>query len=432
MLLSFQVSNHKSIRGEQTLHLQPVYDKTRPALPVAAIFGANAAGKSNVLDALHFMVDAVRNSFVSWRAGVPHTPFRFDRTSENAGSTFVVDLLLDGVRYTYGIAVDAHSVLEEWLHTYPQHRRRVIFERRGQVVTPGPVAGLARGQVKALADVMPRTALFLSVAGDGLLDQLAPVHRWFRSGIDIIPIATAVVDEQALIERLENAKDRNRLVGLLVAADVGVVDVEVEHLLPAELYAKTGLDLGQLVEGGVDAETARQLLARFDQTLERLKQGSTEKRLTFVHDRDRVRMSFADESHGTKVWLSYIGPLLDALDSGGALVVDELDTSLHPHLMAQLIGLFHNPDTNPHNGQLVFTTHDTSLLGRYFNDRILARDEIWFTAKNNAHETELFSLAEFKAREDDSVQRRYLTGTYGAVPLPNEHVFGDALRDRSA
>ncbi len=380
------------------------------------------------------MVDAVRNSFVSWRAGVPHTPFRFDRASVNAGSTFAVDLLLDGVRYTYGITIDAHSVLEEWLHTYPQHRRRVVFERKGQVVTSGPVAGLARGQVKALADIMPRTALFLSVAGDDLLDQLAPVYRWFRSGIDVIPITTAIVDEQALIERLENARDRPRLVGLLVAADVGVVDIEVEHLLPAELYAKAGLDLGlgELIDGGVDAETARRLQARFDQSLEQLKQGSKEKRLAFVHDRDRVRMSFADESHGTKVWLSYIGPLLDALDSGGVLVVDELDTSLHPHLMAQLIALFHNPDANPHNAQLVFSTNDTSLLGRYFNDRILARDEVWFATKNNAHETELFSLAEFKAREDDSVQRRYLTGSYGAIPLPNEHVFDNAIRARSA
>src|SRR5215470_17541029 len=124
MLLSFRVANHKSINGEQTLHMQPVYDKSRPALPVAAIFGANAAGKSNVLDAFAFMVSAARDSFRSWRrSAVPRTPFLLDEQSRTAESVFVVELLLDGIRWIYGFTIDAEMVREEWLHAYPHNRR---------------------------------------------------------------------------------------------------------------------------------------------------------------------------------------------------------------------------------------------------------------------------------------------------------------------
>lgn len=252
MLLSFQVSNHKSIRAEQTLHLQPVYDKSRPALPVAAIFGANAAGKSNLLDALSFMVDAVRHSFIGWRDGIGRSPFRLDMTSTGQPSSFMVELLLDGVRWSYGFTVDSSTVIEEWLYSYPQHRRRVIFDRDAQTVTAGPAGGLARNQVKTLAEIMPPSALFLTVAGGDLLEQLAPIHRWFTSGVTTIPTPSSIIDEQMLIRRLENPHHRHRLVGLLVASDVGIVDVEVEILLSMPLS----------LDGEVDTTAVRELLDR--------------------------------------------------------------------------------------------------------------------------------------------------------------------------
>jgi len=132
------------------------------------------------------------------------------------------------------------------------------------------------------------------------------------------------------------------------------------------------------------------------------------------------------------VWLSYLGPVLDALDSGGLLVVDEIDRSLHPHLTAQLVRLFRDWEINNKGAQLVFTTHDATLLGKNFGDQILGRDEIWFVEKNLHQATELFSLADFKARNEDNIERRYLTGTYGAIPQPAELNFQAAVQGRSA
>lgn len=403
MLLSFSVSNHKSIRDEQTLHLQPVYDKSRPALPVAAIFGANAAGKSNLLDALSFMTDAVHNSF-GWRDGVPRSPFLLDGESPGRESAFTVELLLDGVRWVYGFTVDYASVRKEWLHTYPQQRRRTVFERAGQSVDAGATGGLRPAMVRNVGALLPHTALFLSMMTGH--PAVAPVQRWFDQ-VNSISAPVASVDEDSLIERLQDDPDRGRLVRLLVAADVGIADIEVEYLLPRD----------------VTPDRPPGVLRR---------SGPVEVRLLFLHGSDRAPMSLADESHGTRVWLSYLGPVLDALESGGLLVVDEIDTSLHPNLTVQLIRLFQDAENNPRGAQLVFTTHDATLLGKHFNDRILARDEVWFAEKTIDQKTTLYSLAEFKVREAENVQRRYLTGTYGAIPQPDDHSFDDAMGARPA
>jgi uncharacterized protein len=440
VLLSFRASNHKSIRDEQTLHMQPVYDKTRPALPVAAIFGANAAGKSNVLDAFTFMVDAVLNSVGDWRNGVPRSPFRLSPESSSTNSVFTVELLLDNIRWTYGFAVDSKSVREEWLYSYPQHRRRIIFERNRGIVTTGSASGLDRRIASSVAGLLPQT-LLLSLAGeDRLLDGVRPVRRWFNK-VDMLATVNSVVAEKSIIRRLENANDRSRLISLVVAADAGIVDVDVDYLLATPRlvyaerlgrYAMISRELAEAEESGRLTKHVDHLRHELDEITSELRDAASEQHLVFFHGPSRERFSFADESHGTRVWLGYLGPMLDALDSGGLLVVDEIDTSLHPHLTTQLIRLFHDSTINRNGAQLVFTTHDATLLGKYFGERILARDEVWFVEKNTEQETRLFSLAEFKAREDDNAERRYLTGSYGAIPQPSEHHFDDAVRGRLA
>lgn len=414
MLLSFQVTNHRSIRDEQTLHLEPVYDRTRPALPVAAIFGANAAGKSNVLDAFAFMVTAVRESLGAWREGVPYQPFRLEGDRSSAESVYLVELLLDGIRWTYGFAIDANSVRAEWLHCYPQKRRRIIFQRESGSVTTGSTSGLDQTFLSAITKFLDRT-LVMSIAaasatsgeaGAGIFGDALPVVRWFLDAVDLPPTDVGPLDEAAIIERLETASDRDSLVGLIVAADVGIVDIEVDHLVP--------------------------LSPSDDSEAKATDVGSVEKRLFFLHGPNRVRMSLADESRGTRVWLGYLGPVLDSINSGSLLVVDEIDTSLHPHLTAQLIRLVRDRDLNRHGAQLIFTTHDATLLGKNFGDSILGRDEVWFVEKTPDQATGLFSLADFKARKDDNIERRYLTGSYGAIPQPADSLFDDAIRGHTA
>jgi uncharacterized protein len=401
VLLSFRVGNHKSIRDEQTLHMQPVYDKTRPAVPIAAIFGANAAGKSNVLDALSFMVGAVRDSFGSWREAIPRSPFRLCNDGEDRASTFVVELLLDGVRWVYGFVIDSRTVREEWLYTYPQHRRRIVFERHATTVRFGTTTSTSTSSILAGLASLSEYALLLSVGG--LLEQrdFGAIWRWFDSAVMLMPAGAENVDERTIVERLRG-EDSRRLAQLLMAADVGIRDVKVE-----DLYAHPATSNPE-------------------------QNTPIESRLAFVHGRHQARLGLADQSKGTRVWLGYLGHVLEALDRGSLLVVDEIDTSLHPHLTAQLVRLFREPEVNPLGAQLVFTTHDATLLGKYFGDRILARDEVWFVEKNADQETQLYSLAEFKARQEDNVERRYLTGAYGAIPQPGEYRFDDAVRDQPA
>src|SRR6266516_6671711 len=219
MLRSFRVANHKSIKDEQELLLVPAYDKTRPALPVAAIFGANASGKSNLLDALAYMRQAVRTSYAEWEpgSGVPRTPFRLDPMLAAQPSRYVVDLLLEEARYTYGFAVDDEQVTEEWLYAYPHNRKRVIFERERQVLDFGSTVNRSRAAL--IGESTRPNALLLSVAARANQAEVAPVYDWFRSGSAVLT---------ALTDRLEEGgTSAAALVDLIRAADLGIADVLV-------------------------------------------------------------------------------------------------------------------------------------------------------------------------------------------------------------
>jgi AAA15 family ATPase/GTPase len=141
-------------------------------------------------------------------------------------------------------------------------------------------------------------------------------------------------------------------------------------------------------------------------------------------------MSLADQSQGTIALLGYAEPVLDTLERGGLLVIDEVDASLHPKLTANLIRLFQEPRTNPRGAQLLLTTHDASLLGRMGGDEILKRDQVWFVEKNEYGETALFPLSDFKPRQQENRERRYLGGSYGAVPFLSDERFAEAVAAR--
>lgn len=424
MLLSFRVSNHKSIRDEQTLHMQPVYDKTRSALPVAAIFGANAAGKSNVLDALSFMVHAVHHSFGLWPAAkeVPRKPFRLDPDTAVMPSLFSVELMLDDVRYNYGFAVDNDRVQEEWLYSYPIRRKRILFERSSSHIRIPTAGSLPRGQAEFIVEAMPR-ALVLSMIPVLKLGGIEPVYQWFRNGIAFVNPARDQLDEGVLITEMaeSNHSYARRLTDLVRAADVGI------HGIEANVASGGGGQSVALDEDAVD-ELAKALRRNRDIDAD-LPGIEAELRLFFQHGRHKTKMSLSEQSHGTRVWLSHLLPILRALDNGQLLVVDEIDTSLHPHLSAQLIGLFRSPGTNPRHAQLVFTTHDASLLGRLQGEDVLGRDEIWFVEKGNGGTTSLYALADFKQRKNENTEHQYLTGSYGAVPILFEGDFKDAVED---
>lgn len=409
MLLSFRVANHRSLKGEQQLLLAPVYDADRPegverpAVPVAAVFGANAAGKSNVVDALRYMARMVRSSHREAEPGekIERFPFVLDEEAAHEPSWYVVDLLLDGIRYTYGFSVGDERVLDEWLYSYPRGRRRVVFQRNDQDFTFGDAS--ARKELDLVRKITAPNVLFLSVAARSQQEAVLPVYRWFSRAL---AFESGDFRHRRMILRrvgrmLKRSDQVPAVVGLLRAADLGIVGVGAE-------WDEEEGDSSRLLDFAIPRVWVEQQARR-----------------------GTVRLPYDDQSAGTKALLAYAGPVLAALEDGGLLVVDEIDSSLHPRLTAHLIRLFQHPATNPRGAQLLLTTHDASLLGRAGGEDILKRDQVWFVEKDAYGETTLFPLSDFKPRQEDNRERRYLGGSYGAVPVLNEELFAAAvaLRD---
>jgi AAA15 family ATPase/GTPase len=422
MLLSFRFANHRSFRDEQHLNLVPVYETdidpdtedVLQTVPVVGIFGANASGKSNVISAFRYLSTMVGQSDRESEPGFgpQRQPFRLDREAAAQPSFYVADLLLDGIRHTYGFAVDKERVTEEWLYSYPRRRKRVIFGRTGQDFEWGEESG--RSNIRALTDIVAPTALFLSVSArfdsrdqtgesrDSTVESLHNVYTWFRQ---------KVVQDERLQHILLNPKQqyaqwlsdpvrRAAIADLLRNADLGLQNIlTVDFTAPDE---PTGPPYGREV--------------------------------LFLHEGalESVFFTTADESSGTLRLLELAARAIPVLNGGGLFLVDEIDASLHPLLTAALVRLFQSREVNQHGAQLVFTTHDATLLGSIDGEDLLRRDEVWFTNKGDDGASELFSLSEFKPRrQGENREKRYLNGTYGAIPELSMRLFEQAIASRA-
>jgi hypothetical protein len=434
VLRSFRLGNHRSFRDEQELSLLPAYDKSRRAIPVAAIYGANASGKSNLLDGLRFVANAVTGSFADWKpgTGVPRKPFRLDPAASAQPSLFVVELMLDGVRYTYGFTVDDDAVLEEWLYSYPEKRRRAVFERKGEEIKLGSTLPSPRGKEEFLEDVTRQNSLLLSVAALVNMESALPVYTWFQESVRFrAEPGRRRSDEQEVAKFIWDSPVRSEaLTRLLRIADLGITGLHVnrEYMafregvereldnIDSRIEAKTE-HITQVIDSLNAAELTVTISALFD--------GSY---LQFAHGDRGVLFGIEDESEGTRGWLRLLPDALLSLERGGMLVVDEIDASLHPRLTASLIELFHDQDTNANGAQLVFTTHDASLLSPVLGEDVLKRDEVWFVTKRRDGSTELYPLSDFHPRKGENTERRYLGGSYGAVPSVLGEDLVDAVR----
>ncbi|MBE1530888.1 AAA family ATPase [Actinomadura algeriensis] len=416
MLLSFRVANHRSLRTEQQLLLTPTYAADEPddasweALPVAGIFGANASGKSNVIDALEYMSDMVRGSFRENEpeGGIERHPFALDPAMLEEPSTYVVDVIIGDVRYTYGFVLDDVRIIEEWMYSYPLQRKRIVFHRREDEYEYGEHSPKELRQVEQLTEP---NVLFLSVGVRTKQRLLLPVYEWFRNlewrTTPQTPIPNWMYGRTARID----ADYLRRIVVLLRAADTGIEDAQLVDESEEEY-----------------AERVSRLPARV-RNVERPRR----KYLSFQHrgvDGNAATLSLREQSTGTQSLYMLALPAFLALDRGTPFLVDELDSSLHSFLTAQLIKLFREPETNPRGAQLIFTSHDVSLLGRIQGEEVLQRDHIWFTQKDECGATELFPVSDFNPRKDENRERRYLAGRYGAVPLVNDELFVEALAAR--
>lgn len=431
MLLGFRVANHRSLRDEQELLLLPADEEhdgypapsaTGP-LHVAGIFGANASGKTALVDALWFMTRMVsghneqRRDLFGETEQIPREPFLLDPAYAAEASTYTVDLLLGEHRYTYGFGVNDTEVVEEWLYLYaPDGTEEVVFERDGQSFSYGTAAPDAPELtdvlhvehnvllIGVLANAQP--AAFRSSAAEALRE----VRKWFLrrlSGWDQVSAElsrTLTRVEPVLLERLAS---------LAAAADTGIHGYEFARTTPTE-------------EGRAE-------FARWGSDVAKTVNGIPSQRVLFKHRgaRDTYALDFNAESSGTRAILSLGLAVLQALEHGGTLIVDEFDTSLHSSLSGALIKLFNAPENNPYGAQLVFTSHDTNLLGRIHGHEVLTSDEIWLTEKGRNGATSLYPVSSFESADEENRDRRYLVGRYGGVPHLDEAAFLEALRPRS-
>lgn len=398
MLIQFSVENYLSLKEKVVLSMLASSDSEHPEhlirsqkkesyLKAAVIYGANASGKSNVLNAFWFMVNYVLTSHEKQlHKPIDRIPFKFDKTTIEKPSNFEVIFTVDDIRYAYGFSVTDKEVVEEYLYYYPNGRQSIIFERKN---TNEYRFTIDAEEQMTLRDRTSANKLYLSVASNWNYKKVVPVFEWFASCT--ILTKNSVADAYGVdAEQLRDDDFRSAITKMLRVADFGIQSLQVRDTENMSRLSKNGeyanVDAIHLVQD--DAGIVRQ-----------------------------YALNMTEESDGTNSYFKLAGIVKNILDAGGLLVADEMDAHLHPLLAKHLVMLFDSESCNPNGAQLIFTSHNTNLLDL----DVFRRDQIWFTEKDEKYvATELFSLYDFSVRKDAKIEKGYLIGRYGAIPFIKE------------
>jgi len=421
MLLQFSITNYKSFLTTQSLLMTAnsakelrennTFASPLPNLPrllrSTVIYGPNAAGKSNLIKAVAFMKKFILSSAKESQESekIEVAPFLFKRESREKPSEFEVVFFQEGVRYQYGFGVTAERVTAEWLLAYPEGRAQKWFERNYDPKTQKDVWYFGpkfTGRRRVWQEATRANALFLSTAVQLNNEQLRPVFNWFANKLHVIGEG-GNINYGFSASECEDGEKKRRILEFLNAADLSIRDVVLEKKefsvddLPPDMPQSIKEKIAKDLQG-------KEILIR----------------LFFMHpssdDGEDVPLVFDEESAGTRRLFALAGPWLDVLDNGFVLFVDELGSSLHPLLVRYLLSLIHNNETNQRNAQLIFNTHDTSIL----DQTVMRRDQIWFVEKDAENATRLYPLSDYKPRKGEALQKGYLYGRYGALPFPGD------------
>lgn len=433
MLLQFSIKNFKVFKERATLSLiASNYDKnTRELeniyqdkkfnyrlLKSAVVYGANASGKTKLFEALMFMRHFVISSSKESQKGdkIQVEPFRLDQESEKHSSEFEVVFTHEGVLYRYGFEVDRKCVISEWLYYRPKTKEIELFYREKDHFETH-TRNFPKGKTVIKEGLVRDNALLVSVSAQFNDPISIKVIDWFKELRTISGLQESGYHGYTM-SRTEDPLHKARILELLKAADMGIHDITLQKLeldklpkeMPAELREKIIKEIHD-----EDAEFVSDVLAihkRYDHNKQPI---------------DTVHFSMDDdESSGTRKFFALTGPILDVLENGYTLVLDELDSKLHPNLVCEIVALFNSKEWNKKNAQLIFNTHDTNLL----NSGLFRRDQIWFTEKSRYGYAKLYSLADFKSvevKKTESFETNYIRGKYGAIPFLN---FSDHLINR--
>lgn len=433
MLIQFSVKNFKTFKDKVNLSLVASnYDKdTREEdniitndiinlrlLKSAVIYGANASGKSKLIEAIAFMRSFVVNSSKDSSQGEPIdvSPFKLSNETENEPSEFEIIFSLNNIIHRYGFEATSESVISEWLYYKPKTKEVELFYRENDSYEIHPTA-FKKGKRITDEELVRKNALLLSVAAQFNDKTSNNIIDWFKS-LKAISGLNERGYQGYTNGKTKDLRIKGEILELLKAADFGITDLQLEAFDINKL--KLPKDLPKEIKEEIIKELKENDGEYSDVFTSHKKYNGDNKHsgnVTFSLDED--------ESSGTRKFYALTGPILDVLENGHTLIVDELDSKLHPNLVCKLVSLFNSKEVNKKNAQLIFNTHDTNLL----SSGLFRRDQIWFTEKNKYGEAKLFSLADFKSdevRKSEPFEENYIRGKYGAVPYLG--LFGNLIK----
>lgn len=434
MLLEFSVKNYLSFKDEVTLSLRGREGVTRhegdntfdvagePILKSAVIYGANASGKSNLIKAMQFMKHFVLNSAIGQQSEAEIDVEHFELAIETANqpSQFEITFVHEDRYYRYGFELDSRNICQEWLYqaAVNSEQEMFLFHRKNQSVKFDESFEEAKLFLEShknkegyqQLNLVRETVLLLSIVAqfDGEISRR--LMRWFKNEVNVLFANKEKMVRAFVEEKLRNSEAQGRTLDLFgYEEDLRNIEFK-EKILRFLQIADTGIDDIGFYKLSANSSFRKRNDGFIVTTHKTYKRGIEFGRVSLKMD--------THESEGTQKLFALSAPIIDALEHGKTLMIDELDSKLHPFMMTFILNLFHSTEKNPKNAQLIFNTHDVNLLSK----RFFRRDQIWFTEKNEYGATELYSLADFKDLTDEGInnetfQNDYFQGRYGAVPL---------------
>ncbi|WP_413175835.1 AAA family ATPase [Anabaena azotica] len=425
MLIEVSIGNYRSFKDKVTFSMVAAnivakekeldennvfaVDNELKLLKSAAIYGANASGKSNLAKAIKFMkwfmINSSKETQSTEKIGVE--PFGLSTETENQPSFFEIVFILDDKKYRYGFEATQESIVSEWLFYVPKTRETKLFERvyDGKTDKMEYLSKTFKGE--GIHPKTRRNALFISVAAQFNVAIADQILNWLTHKLNIV---SGLEDREHLNYTIncltEGNENQTEIIQLIKKLDLGIKEIKLDQQIGIDIDSLP-TDIPIIIKELMLKREAKKKKASSLQTLHQ----------KFDSQGNSISMELFDlevqESEGTKKIVAIAGLLVDTLKNGKILIFDELDARLHPLISKAIVELFNSKETNYNHAQLIFMTHDTNLL----SNKLFRRDQIWFTEKNKYGATDLYSLVEYKIRNDASFESDYIKGKYGAIPF---------------
>lgn len=413
MILAFEVENFRSIQQPVRLEMRPaklkgtqstdsnIFDITETniaGLKTAVLYGANASGKSNIIKAMEYFVFFIQNSHQYFQnQHISVQPFKLFDFTLNQPTRFSLEFVLKKNRYDYTFSADKNKIHEERLVSYTSKKPTELYYRKaGEPINFGSAF---KGEKKALESQLLDNQLLLSKGAVNKFEPLMEIHKFFINTLNVFNINFRDM-AFTLMESYKSEAFKTKVINFLKIADTGIEDIIIKKEIPNSFNVSPSIP-ENIKNDIIERNSYKASVVHYSCAFE----GDTNQK--------KISWLLEEESEGTQKLFALAGPIIDILDKGSILVFDEINNSLHPLITRFLVEMFNDPDTNPKGAQLIFSTHDSSLL----DTELFRRDQIWLVEKNVCGYTELKSLCQFEVRKDVPLEKWYLSGRFGALPI---------------